>query len=229
MKGSGLGEHGGLPEDDTSLQSPSGELSKTQHQLQRLPKQEEQYTKEIQAYQERISAQKHKIDELTKVILDKDRQGSLVAELRSSLSVETNEKKTWMRKYDEMHQDYLEAEHEARLLRARLSERDVSLSREWERKREQLALEQNRYRDAYHVTQKAAQEREEEVDQLRAQILSLKHDISILTMTEGQLADDVFIEKIRNLGHDLQNWTITNYRKVQLGRFFFAVFVDRAG
>ncbi|KAI9805445.1 MAG: hypothetical protein M1825_000696 [Sarcosagium campestre] len=143
-------------------------------------------------------------------------EDSRLAEVQSLLAEQSRERAYWARKHEEVHRDFMKAESEKRVLQASMSDRDARWKREWERKNEHLLRELDRSRDRYHAAQKASWEHEKEAQELRRQVLELKHSISTSTRMEGQITDDVFRQKMQTLGHDIQNWTITNFRKAKL-------------
>ena len=150
-----------------------------------------------------------------------ERQLREISHHEAKLASEIRDKTFWSKKHEEVHRQYLKTESEYRILQATVADRDGMWKREWERKNEHLLQERDRCRDGFHAAQRTSQERDEEARELRRQVLELKHSISTSTRTEAQVTDDVFREKVRVLGHDLQNWTITNFRKKDLGVFLY--------
>ena len=143
--------------------------------------------------------------------------GGLNVSLLSDLQAMTDEKNFWKERHEDINEKYLRAESEVRILRVNLADREVMWRRECERRNEQLLLERDRCQEGYHAAQKTIHEREEEISELRHHALGLKRNISAWTKLEGQVSDDVFVERMKALGHDLQNWTINNFRRATLG------------
>lgn len=141
-----------------------------------------------------------------------------VTALEARLAEHARETTYWSNKHEEVHGQYLKAESDYRILQAGVADRNSMWKREWERKNEHLLEERDRCRDGYHTARRVADELEDENQALRRQVLELKHSISTSTRTEGQVTDDVFREKVQNLGHDVQNWTINNFRRKDISK-----------
>lgn len=200
-----------------ALQTAKRDLAKMQRELDRQQCQQQELLTELRDYREKITEQERIITDLREAGSEKAQLQETVTELQTKLLEASEEKRFWMGKCHEAHRDYSRNESEIRLLRAELAERDILWKNERERKNEQLLMERDRCRERLHAAQKAVQEREEEVHELRRQLLGLKHNISTWTKTEGQVADDVFMERFTSLGHDLQNWTINHFRRAKIG------------
>ena len=141
-----------------------------------------------------------------------------IVALEAKITKESEERQFWSNKYEEIHGQYLKTESEFRIFQAQLADRNLMWKREWERKNEHLLEERDRCRDGIHAARRVADDLANENNELRRQVLELKHSISTSTRTEGQVTDDVFREKVRNLGHDVQNWTINNFRRKTIGK-----------
>ncbi|KAI9822788.1 MAG: hypothetical protein M1832_003021 [Thelocarpon impressellum] len=206
----------GPSQDDEDMSPPSP----PDQTLQAALDQQQKLQAELEQYKERAQ---HHDSELTALRLAKEQEeecsqqrARTVAAQEARLAAEARDKTFWARKHEEVHRQYLKTESEYRILQATVADRDGMWKREWERKNEHLLQERDRCRDGFHAAQRAAQEWEDEAREMRRQVLELKHSISTSTRTEAQVTDDVFREKVRLLGHDVQNWTITNYRKREL-------------
>lgn len=110
----------------------------------------------------------------------------------------------WQAKHSALNQQFLRADTELRLLRdeARAREAETEdVTRGW--------------RDAMRAELGA---RDEEVRELRAQVRGLKEWVSTSTRADGAAvaSDEVFREGMARLGNGLQNWVITNFRRVKL-------------
>ncbi len=204
----------GLTDIDKAVRSARDDIAVMQLELEKY-RHQDMISMEAPSETRKITAQESLTDQLAEVTRAKTRLEETVAQLRSDLQAERTEKTFWQDKHEEFQEKYLRAESEVRILRANMIERDSMWKREWERKNEHILLERDRCQDGYHSAQKALREREEEVQELRRHILGLKHNISTWTKIEGQVSDDVFTERIRSLGHDLQNWTINHFRRAK--------------
>ena len=206
----------GLTDLDKALRSAREEIGKMQHELEKYRQQEKPSLEEFQGLGEPLLSRVLS-ESPTSLTEDRFHMEKTMIQLRSDLQAERTEKTLWQGKHDEIKEKYLKAESEARILRANMFDRDHLWKKEWERKHEHLLAERDRFQDGYHAAQKTLREREDEIQQLRHHILGLKRDISTWTKVEGQVSDDVFTERIRTLGHDLQNWTIINFRRAKKG------------
>ncbi|KAI9793030.1 MAG: hypothetical protein M1833_000851 [Piccolia ochrophora] len=146
----------------------------------------------------------------------KQEHESTMAHFKSALAEESKSKAFWAHKHEEVHREYMKTESEKRMLQAKMTERDAQWKREWERKNEHLLRDLSDRREEADASRKLAWGHEQEAQELRRQVLDLKHSISLSTRMEGQITDDVFRERMRTLGHDLQNWTINNFRRAKL-------------
>ncbi|KAI9682679.1 MAG: hypothetical protein M1829_006666 [Trizodia sp. TS-e1964] len=198
-----------VAELEGALQAARHEHSKLIHELDRYRKQEVMYANEIEALK---SARREDQEMLMTKEINLHQQISEYNDLESKCEDEKEEKVYWARKHDELLRDFQRMET---MLRSSIEERDRIWNDEWERKQKTLLVERDQYRERYHVAQKAASENKEEARELQRHVLELKHSISTSTRTEGQMADDLFREKLQTLGHDLQNWTINNFRRVK--------------
>lgn len=208
----------GLTDLDRALRSARDEIAKMQHELERCKAQPGHDAKESRNRAESITSEENSQQALESSA-ESQAQDIVIQKLRSDLQAEKSEKEFWKQKHDDVEDQYLKAESEVRILRANRADRDAMWRREWERKNEHLLIERDRCREDYHTAQKTIQEREEEIQELSRRILGLKRNISTWTKLEGQISDDVFAEKIKTLGHDLQNWTINNFRRAKIGTY----------
>lgn len=206
------------PQEDEARKSPTDPTSIA---LQDALEQQEKIHLELDSHRDRL---RHQETELRAYEAEKERsaeqqrQGErTISTLESKLASETRETAYWTEKHEDIHRRFLRTESEYRILQDKMADRNEMWKREWERKNEHLLTERDRCRDGYQTAQRVVDEMEEENQELRRQVLELKHSISTSTRTEGQVTDDVFREKIRNLGHDVQNWTINNFRRKDIG------------
>ncbi|KAI9848132.1 MAG: hypothetical protein M1838_000628 [Thelocarpon superellum] len=197
-------------------QDEGDEVSSTDHQVLGDPHDkgrddmEQHFKQRAQRYEADLNALRQEREQQEDAAAQ---QSQRIGMLESKLASESRDKTFWSKKHEEVHRQYLKTESEHRILQATTADRDGMWKREWERKNEHLLQERDRCRDAFHTAQRMAQDRQEEARELRRQVLELKHSISTSTRMEGQTTDDVFREKVKLLGHDLQNWTISNFRK----------------
>lgn len=109
----------------------------------------------------------------------------------------------WQAKHSAMHQQYLRTDAELRLLRAEVDVREAE--------REEL-------RHGWEVLRRELKERDDEIRGLRGQVRGLKEFVSTSTRADGQTSDEVFGDGMARLGNGLQNWVISHFRKVKLGK-----------
>ena len=200
----------GLTDLDRALRSAREEIVKMQHELERFKVQQKEDPSHPRD-EHGASAQDAADPDASTAV------GGLNVSLLSDLQAMTDEKNFWKERHEDVNEKYLRAESEVRVLRVNLADREVMWRRQLERRNEQLLLERDRCQESYHAAQKTIHEREEEISELRHHALGLKRNISAWTKLEGQVSDDVFVERMKALGHDLQNWTINNFRRATLG------------
>jgi chromosome segregation ATPase len=111
----------------------------------------------------------------------------------------------WQAKHSALNQQFLRTDTELRLLRAEVDLREAE--------REEL-------RTGYEGMRRIVRERDDEIQDLRAQVRGLKEWVSNSTRLDGQsqTSDEVFGDGMARLGNGLQNWVIVNFRKAKLGR-----------
>lgn len=136
----------------------------------------------------------------------------------------TNESETsqfWQSKHSSLNQTFLQTDTSLRLLKQELS--TFSSARE-ERDRDiktrisSLVLDRDAFREAYNEAMGEVRGKEEEVRMLQGQVRGLKSWVSRDGRTGEQVSDETFGEEMRRLGNGVQNWVITNFRRVRIGR-----------
>jgi hypothetical protein len=151
----------------------------------------------------------------------------------------TNESETalfWQQKHSALHQTFLKTDTELRVLRQQEASGSTSASGQQmqlqmqqiqqvqqERDRDvktrisSLMLDRDAFREAYNEAMGELRGKEEVVRDLRGQIRGLKAFVSVSGKAAEQVADEAFGERWQRLGNGLQNWVITNFRKVKIG------------
>lgn len=109
----------------------------------------------------------------------------------------------WQAKHSALHQQFLRADTDLRLLRTEMETR--------ERERDEL-------RTGWEVLRRTLAEKDGEARALRAQVRGLKEFVSTATRTDGQQAatDESLADAMARLANGLQNWVITNFRRAKL-------------
>ncbi|KAL2203453.1 hypothetical protein CC79DRAFT_1278776 [Sarocladium strictum] len=109
----------------------------------------------------------------------------------------------WQAKHSALHQQFLRADTELRLMR---NEAEVR-----EHERDEL-------RSGWDALRSTVAEKDAEIRALRTQVRGLKEFVSTSTRTDGQQAatDESLAEGLAMLANGLQNWVITNFRKAKL-------------
>ncbi|KAI9697212.1 MAG: hypothetical protein M1836_004776 [Candelina mexicana] len=218
------GHNTGTVDTDRSLRAAIEQRERIEEELERYKLREQAHEEEIRKYERDLTARQEQLREQSHVFENyKENMEALrssyddaITDLQAKLSTEAQDKHFWSRKHEEVHREYLRTESDYRALQATMIDRDGQWKIEWERKQTHLLLERDRCRESAHAAQKATRDREDEILELRRQVLDLKHNISTSTRTEGQITDDAFRDKIQRLGHDLQNWIINNFRKAKI-------------
>jgi rubrerythrin len=137
----------------------------------------------------------------------------------------TNENETavfWQQKHSTLNQTFLKVDTDLRLLRQEVSafqqgreERD----RDIKTRISSLMLDRDAFREAYNEAMGDLRGKEEMIRELQGQVRGLKSWVSVSSKMDEQLADEAFGERMQRLGNGLQNWVITNFRRVKIGRF----------
>jgi hypothetical protein len=135
----------------------------------------------------------------------------------------TNESETaifWQQKHSALNQTFLKTDTDLRLLKQEVA--NFQQSRE-ERDRDiktrisSLMLDRDAFREAYNEAMSDAREKEEEIRKLQGQVRGLKSWVSSSSKMDEQVTDEAFGERMQRLGNGLQNWVITNFRRVKIG------------
>ena len=141
----------------------------------------------------------------------------------------TNESETaqfWQAKHSSLNQTFLKTDTDLRLLRQEIStfqqareERD----RDIKTRISSLMLDRDAFREAYNEAMGELRQKEEEVRKLQGQVRGLKSFVSTSSKMDEQVTDEAFGERMQRLGNGLQNWVITNFRRVKIGKLSFCV------
>ncbi|KAI9888656.1 MAG: hypothetical protein M1814_006553 [Vezdaea aestivalis] len=119
------------------------------------------------------------------------------------------EKNFWKQRFSEVNQEYLRTEKDSN---TQLTGLKLTLETQISR----LLSELDQARHAQHSAQRSLDAHQHQTLEHQRQILDLKRSISLSTRSESQVADDVFREQTLTLSHELQNWTITHFRRTRL-------------
>lgn len=121
-------------------------------------------------------------------------------------------------RYSDVHRDFLNKDTELKMLlmdvERQLGERERKTKYEWEAGYRQ---DRRKIEEALIEARIEAQNKEEENAVLRRQVLGLKEFVSTNRRTEGQVTDDVIAMRVKKLDGDLQNWVLSNFRRLHLG------------
>ena len=145
-----------------------------------------------------------------------------LASLSQKLTNESESAAFWQQKHTSLHQTFLKTDTDLRLLRAQQSS---ILSQQEERDRDiktrisSLMLDRDAFREAYNEALNELRNKEEEVRTLQGQVRGLKSWVSSTGSSKGaeQVTDEAFAEAMQRLGNGLQNWVITNCRRIKIG------------
>jgi len=110
----------------------------------------------------------------------------------------------------------------------------LSLSEETRRTdRENAKVESQREQNLLAVKLRDAQSRADsalkDAQNLERQLLDLKQSMSTSTRISKQATDQEISEKMGRFGHEVQNWIVSNFRKVKIGRLMRLVVVEGVG
>jgi activating signal cointegrator complex subunit 1 len=88
-----------------------------------------------------------------------------------------------------------------------------------------LMLDRDAFREAYNEAMGELRVKEEMIKSLQGQVRGLKSFVSTSSKMDEQVTDEAFGERMQRLGNGLQNWVITNFRRVKIGMLFRLVFM----
>ena len=80
-----------------------------------------------------------------------------------------------------------------------------------------LMLDRDAFREAYNEAMGELRVKEEMIKSLQGQVRGLKSFVSTSSKMDEQVTDEAFGERMQRLGNGLQNWVITNFRRVKIG------------
>lgn len=145
----------------------------------------------------------------------------------------TNESETaifWQQKHSSLNQTFLKTDTELRLLRQEVSgfeQVKESRDRDIKTRISSLMLDRDAFREAYNEAMGELRVKEEMIKSLQGQVRGLKSFVSTSSKMDEQVTDEAFGERMQRLGNGLQNWVITNFRRVKIGMLFLLVFMFR--
>ena len=136
----------------------------------------------------------------------------------------TNESETaifWQQKHSSLNQTFLKTDTDLRLLRQEVNsfqqtreERD----RDIKTRISSLMLDRDAFREAYNEAMGEMRAKEDTIKALQGQVWGLKSFVSTSSKMDEQVTDEAFGERMQRLGNGLQNWVITNFRRVKIGK-----------
>jgi hypothetical protein len=139
----------------------------------------------------------------------------------------TNESETaifWQQKHSSLNQTFLKTDTELRLLRQEVSGSEQvkeSRDRDIKTRISSLMLDRDAFREAYNEAMGELRVKEEMIKSLQGQVRGLKSFVSTSSKMDEQVTDEAFGERMQRLGNGLQNWVITNFRRVKIGMLSF--------
>ena len=141
-------------------------------------------------------------------------------QLGQKLTTESEITAYWQQKHSALNQQFLKTDADLRVLRHEVASRDKQRD-DWDRDAKafmSMMTGRDGLKDAYHAAKVELARREEEIQQLRAQVKALKDFVSTNSRTDGQVTDEVFGELMQKLGSGLQNWVALNFRRARIGK-----------
>jgi hypothetical protein len=142
----------------------------------------------------------------------------------------TNESETaifWQQKHSSLNQTFLKTDTELRLLRQEVSgfeQVKESRDRDIKTRISSLMLDRDAFREAYNEAMGELRVKEDMIKSLQGQVRGLKSFVSTSSKMDEQVTDEAFGERMQRLGNGLQNWVITNFRRVKIGMLFSITF-----
>ncbi|CZS88041.1 uncharacterized protein RCO7_01011 [Rhynchosporium graminicola] len=152
----------------------------------------------------------------------KDEFSTSLTSLSHKLAAETSTLQYWQNKYSHLNATFQHKDASYRLLREEFPgsvEAREEPERDMETRISSLLLDRDAFREAYNEAMGEVREKEEQVRLLQGQVRGLKSWVSSSSKSGEQVSDEVFGEEMRRLGNGLQNWVITNFRRVRIGKF----------
>lgn len=125
------------------------------------------------------------------------------------------EKERAKRKAAEAQSKYLE--NEAAVLRAELKEKDAHWQEEMRRKIHDARQESSSTDSVKEMHSSRSRSRLAPEAGLQRQLTDLKRSISRSTRVETAItSDSTFVQEMASLAHEIQNWTVNNYRRARI-------------
>ncbi|RYO86288.1 hypothetical protein DL764_009027 [Monosporascus ibericus] len=128
-------------------------------------------------------------------------EGEFTRELDRLSQNESETASFWQRKHSVLHQQFLRADTELRLLRSEVDVREA---------------ERQELRDGWDVLRRELRARDDEILALKGHLNGMKQWVSASTRTDQQTSDEEIGESMTKLGNSLQNWVIMHFRKAKL-------------
>lgn len=139
-----------------------------------------------------------------------------VGMLSQKLTNELEKSQFWQSKHSLLNQTFLKADTELRLLRHEVSTHQHA-HQQLEGRVVDLMGERDQAVQKWSEKASELRAREEEVRLLKGQVRGLKSWVSSSSKMDEQVTDEAFGERMQRLGNGLQNWVITNFRRVKIG------------
>ena len=122
------------------------------------------------------------------------------------------------RSFNRQREDLTEQHYELRgkimELQEQMMEQDALYRARYDQELSRSEADWNDLTGRLHQSEKEAQERLQ-------QLLDLKHSISALTRMESQVTDSELAERMDSLYHRIREWTVSNFRRTKLGEISF--------
>jgi len=209
--GTGAGSGGG---GDTTTPSPASELEDASTTSTSITPSQSELLREKDL---RIAALTRELS-----IMESEFSSELTT-LSHKLTNESETAQFWQQKHSLLNQTFLQTDTSLRLLKQEIAsfgdareERD----RDIKTRISSLILDRDAFREAYNEAMGEVRGKEEMVRMLQGQVRGLKSWVSSSgKVGEEQVSDEVFGEEMRRLGNGLQNWVITHFRRVRIGRW----------
>lgn len=193
------------PDKDASATASSSTVTRTSSSSRTLKDKQRERERDRERESASLAAQvKQKDERIAYLEREMDTMEREFQHQLDKLSANESEVATfWQAKHSALHQQYLRTDTELRLLRTELEVREAE--------REEL-------RHGWDVQRQELRAKDEEIRALRGQVRGLKEWVSTSTRADGQTSDEVFGDGMARLGNGLQNWVISHFRKVKLGK-----------
>ncbi|RDW82126.1 hypothetical protein BP6252_03238 [Coleophoma cylindrospora] len=165
---------------------------------------------------DRSARDRKRIGELEKetLVLQEEFEKELTL-LSHKLTHESETAAFWQKKYTALHQAFLKTDTDLKVLKQE-TEGTEGRDRDVKTRISSLILDRDAFREAFNEAMGEVRMREEEGRGLRDQVRSLKEFISSSSKGVEQVSDEGAGEVMQRLGNGLQNWVISNFRRVKI-------------